>query len=333
MNREDLYQGFQGVDDDILERSEQVVSVPMPIRRRLPVALVAALLALLLMGAGVITVIYGDNIQNWFAHYFSTVTGQEMSEGHKSLIDHLSQDIRLSQTVGETTVTVDSVTVGDTVFYLLLRVEGITFKPGHQYNFDKVFVDVSSDLPEGIGTMGGYSLQFQGLDGDGAALMLMEFSTSTGENFMVGTTPWNIHLVLENLIRDPWFDRHKMITEGIWEFDFSIERQPTEPVSLPDTEVRVMNRWTGEEELAMITDIELTSTGIGFRYDFEEGTLAIERNLEVILTNGERILYGGGGDVPTEDGTKLICAYHWMIPVNLSEVEAVRIGDVEIPVR
>lgn len=53
----------------------------------------------------------------------------------------------------------------------------------------------------------------------------------------------------------------------------------------------------------------------------------------MILTDGERILFGGGGNVPTEDGTELICAYHWMIPVNLSEVEAVRIGGVEIPVR
>ncbi len=333
MNREDLYRGFQGVDDDILERSEQVVSVPVPVRHRLPIALVAALLALLLMGAGVITVIYGDNIQNWFAHYFSTVTGGEMSEDHKSLIDHLSQDIGLSQTVDETTVTVDSVTVGDTVFYLLLRVEGITFKSHHQYNFDEVLLEVSSDSPEGIGEMGGYGITFQGLDGDGAALMLLEFSTSTGEDFIAGTTPWNIHLVLENLIRDPWFDKQKMVTEGVWEFEFSIAHQPSESVTLPDTEVTVMNRRTREEVPAILTDIELTSTGICFKYDFEEGLLAVEDSLEILLTNGERIMDGGGSGIPTEDGKKLVCSYHWMIPVNLEEVKAVRIGKTEIPVR
>ena len=94
----------------------------VPVRRRWPVALIAVILCLFLMGAGVVAVIYGDRIQNLFGHYFELVTGQDMSEGQTALIDHLSQDISQSKTVGETTVTVDSVTVGDDRFYLLLRV-------------------------------------------------------------------------------------------------------------------------------------------------------------------------------------------------------------------
>lgn len=334
MNREDLYRGFQDLDDDILERSEQVVSVLVPVRRRLPIALVAALLALLLMGAGVVTAIYGDNIQNWFAHYFSTVTGEEMSEGHKSLIDHLSQDIGLSQTVNETTVTVDSVTVGDDNFFLLLRVEGVKFKKSHHYNFETVKPEVSPDPVDGIGGMGRYGFEFHGLDGDGAALILMEFSYSTAEEFVVHTTPLEVHLVLENLMRGPLSERQKMITEGVWEFKFTIDRsQPTKSVFLPDTEVMVMNRWSQEVMPAMVNDIELTNTGIRFKYDFSEGTLAIEKELGVLLNNGVTIGYGGGSSRAMADGKTLNCSYQWRIPINLDEVEAVRIGDVEIPVR
>ena len=89
MNRKDLYNGFNEVDDDILERSERAtISNVVPIRRRWPVALIAAILCLFLMGAGVVAVIYGDSIQNWFGHYFELVTGQNMSEGQTALIDH-----------------------------------------------------------------------------------------------------------------------------------------------------------------------------------------------------------------------------------------------------
>ena len=66
---------------------------------RLPAVLVAVLLALLLMEACSVAAIYGDSIQNWFGHYFGSVTGREMSEGQKALIDHPSQDISRSKTV------------------------------------------------------------------------------------------------------------------------------------------------------------------------------------------------------------------------------------------
>ena len=47
MNRKDLYNGFNEVDDDILERSERAtISNVVPIRRRWPVALIAAILCL-----------------------------------------------------------------------------------------------------------------------------------------------------------------------------------------------------------------------------------------------------------------------------------------------
>lgn len=333
MNREDLYKGFNGVDEDILERSENAISKPVTIRRRLPVALVAALLALLLMGAGVVAVIYGDSIQNWFGHYFGLVTGQEMSEGQKALIDHLSQDISQRKNVDETTVTVDSVAVGDDNFYLLLRIEGVKFSNRHYYNFDEVKLEVFPDPVDGVGGLGSYGIQFHGLDGDGAALMLMDFSYSTGEEFTLDTAPLEVHLVLENLMRGPQSERQKMLTEGIWKFEFIIDRsQPPRTISLPDTEVMVMDLGTREEVSVTVTNIELTNTGIRFQYDYNEGMLSFANQLEVLLDNGVAIEYGDGSGTPMADGTTLNCSYHWMIPIDITEVRAVRIGSVEIPV-
>ena len=266
MNRKDLYNAVNEVDDDILERSERAtISNVVPIRRRWPVALIAAILCLFLMGAGVVAVIYGDSIQNWFGHYFELVTGQDMSEGQTALIDHLSQDISQSKTVGETTVTVDSVTVGDDSFYLLLRVEGVELSNRHSYSFDGVTLEVSPDPMEGVGGIGSHGIQYQGMDGDGAALLLMDYSYATQEEFELDTTPLEVHLLLEDFMRSPQSDHRKMITEGVWEFNFTIDRsQPPATISLPDTEVMAMNLELREEAPIILKNIELTNTGIRF---------------------------------------------------------------------
>ncbi len=332
MNRKDLYKGFNEVDDDILERSERVtVSNVVPIRRHLPVALIAAILALFLMGAGVVAIIYGDSIQSWFGHYFELVTGQEMSEEQTALIDHLSQDISQSQTVGEATVTVDSVTVGDDSFYLLLRVEGVELSKRHHYSFDGVTLEVSPDPMEGVGGIGSHGIQYQGMDGDGSALLLMDYSYATQEDFELDTTPLEVHLILEDFMRSPQSDNRKMVTEGIWEFNFTIDRsQPPATISLPDTEVMAMNLELREEAPVVLKNIELTNTGIRFQYDYQEGTYSLEAHLKIVLKNGAIIGYSDGSGTPLGDGTTLNCSYHWMIPVNLDEVQAVRIGGVDI---
>lgn len=334
MNREDLYQSMNQIDEDILERSESTVSKPISIRRRLPISLAAALLALLLLGACAVTVIYGDSIKTWFAHYFGLVTGYEMSEGQMALLDHLSQNISQSKTIDDTTVTVDSVTVGDDNFYLLLRVEGVEFSKRHHYNFDEVKLEVSPDPVDDVGGLGSYGMQFHGLDGDGTALFLMDFSYVTGEAFALDTKPLEVHLLLEDLMRGVQSERQKTVTEGVWEFSFTIDRsQPPEAIALPDTEVMLMNLHTREEMSALFTDIELTNTGLRFRYDYGKGNLAIVSQLEVVLENGATIGDSEGSGVPMEDGTTLNCSYQWRIPINLDEVKAVRIGRTEIPIR
>lgn len=336
MNQKHIINALGKVDDAYIEESAATIKntvSPVRLRRRLPMALVAAILTIFLMGAGVVAVIYGDSIQSWFDHYFEMITGQEMSERQTALIDHLSQDISQSQTVGETTVTVDSVTVGDDSFYLLLRVEGIEFSKRHHYGFDGVTMEVSPDPMEGIGGIGSHGIQFHGLDGDGAALLLMDYSYATGQEFEQDTTPLEVHLILENLLRGPHDDKQKMITEGVWEFDFIIDRsQPPASIMLPDTEVMVMNLDTQEEVPVMLTNIELTNTGIRFRYDYNEGTLSLEAHLDVLLDNGAEISYSDGSGTPMADGTTLNCSYHWMIPVNLDEVAAVKVGETKIPV-
>ena len=335
MNRKDLYNGFNEVDDDILERSERAtISNVVPIRRRWPVALIAAILCLFLMGAGVVAVIYGDSIQNWFGHYFGIMTGQEMSEGQSAVLDHLSQEIDQSKLVGKVNVTVDSTTVGDDIFYILLRIDGLQFSKRENYEFEEISMELSPDPMEGVGGVGSYGPRFMGVDGDGAMLLLLEHSYATYQGFELDTTPLDVHLVLENLVRGHRSEKQKMVAEGVWEFDFTIDRsQPPVSISLPDAEVLGVNEETGEEVSIKLSNIVLTNTGIRFTYDYKDGTVSFEENPTVLLQNGAEVGWSDGSGMPMADRTTLNCSYHWSIPVNVEEITVVKIGNAEIPVQ
>ena len=91
--------------------------------RRVSGVLAAALLLLALLGCGAAAVVYIQDIQGLFAWRWQQLTGQPMAPEQSALVERLSQEINQSQTVNGVTVTLDSATVGDDVFYLLVRVE------------------------------------------------------------------------------------------------------------------------------------------------------------------------------------------------------------------
>lgn len=300
-------------------------------KRRLPAALAAAIAALLLMGCGVATIMYGDSIQSWFGHYWEAITGQEMTEGQTAVIDHLSQEIGISQTVGDVTVTVDSATVGDDNFFLLLRVEGLKFSNRYGYGFSRTDMEVKPDPVEGGGGIGGYGFQYHGLDGDGAVLLLMDHAYASRTGYDQDLSPIDITLTLEDLVRNPNLDREKMLAEGQWSFHFSLDRSDLPAaIRLPDTEVMAMDLDKQESMPVEIKNIELTSTGLRFQYERGEANWSIEPPIIVVLKSGAEVRDGSGAGTPSEDGSTWMCSHQWLVPVDLDEVFAIRIGETEI---
>jgi len=335
MNRNDLYRAVGEINDELLERTENTShKAPIKVHRRLPAALIAAVLALFLMGAGIVAVIYGDSIQSWFGHYFGMMTGHEMSEGQSAVIDHLSQDITQSKTVDDTTVTVDSVTMGDDIFYILLRVEGLRFSKRENYEFEEITLEISPNPMEGVGGVGSYGPRFMGLDGDGTMLLLLEHSYATNLGFELDTSPLEVRLVLENLVRGHRSEKQKMMTEGVWEFSFTVDRsQPPASISLPDIEVVGINEETREEVTIPVTGIVLTNSGVHFAYDYKGGTISFEEEPTAYLQSGAEVGWSDGSGTPMAGSSILNCSYHWSIPVNLDEVVSIEIGGVEIAVQ
>ena len=342
MNEKILFESMNAINDDILLRSEEITTkqatiIPRKRPHRLSAILIAATLAALLMGAGVIAVLNGNNIQNWFAHYWELVTGQEMSEKQTALIHHLSQDIGLSQTMDGITVTVDSATVGMDNFYLLIRVEGAKLSERHSYGFRHLDMTVSPDPLDEFGGMGSYGCQFHGIDGNGAAILLIDYDYVTKKGFVEDIRPLDITVTLEDFSKDPHNDYRQILGEGTWTFSFTLDRnQMPQHITLPDTEVMVIDLTEREEYTEvpiLFSDMVLTNTGLQFSYDYQKGTLDFAGRIRIYLTTGESIGVSSGTGVPLEDSGLLFCSYKWMVPVDLDEVAAVMVGETVIKVK
>lgn len=333
MTAEQLMCNLSSIDVYFIEEASPRWSERHPKKQRLLTLILAAALALLLVSCGVVAAIYGDSIQNWFAYYWEAVTGHEMNEGQTAVIDHLTQDIGLSQTREGVTVTVDSATVGDDNFFLLLRVEGMEFSKRHSYGFDEVLMTLEPDPAETIGGLGSYGFQFHGIDGDGTVLLMMDWAYTAESGFTQDLRPLEVTLRLTDFGQNLQTGGRKLLAEGQWEFTFLLDRsQPPEVLTLPDTEVIMTNLKGLEDVSVLLTDMELTNTGLRFCYDYADGMFAWSAEIDAVLKSGVSVHIGGGGGSPLADGDILSCSYQWTVPIDLEEVAALRIGSTRIPV-
>ena len=96
-----------------------------PARQRLPKkALLAAAVLVVLAGTAVAAVGMPGTLRGWFAREWQETTGSAMDAAQMELIDQLTRPVGVSDTQNGTTVTVDSVTVGDSTIWMLLKVSG-----------------------------------------------------------------------------------------------------------------------------------------------------------------------------------------------------------------
>ncbi len=337
MDRNALYLSFSAIDDEILERSESaIVTGRIPLRHRWSVVLIAALLALLLMGASAVALLHVDSVQSWLSYCWKYATGEPLSDQHAALIDHLSQEIGLQETVDGVTVTVDSAMVGEKNIYILLRVEGVEISPKHHYSFEEEQVFLKDAAEQGA-SGAGYSCDHIGMDRNGAALMLVRYSYSTRGPAPETKPPLQITLTLNNFAQDLHASRYQRLAEGEWRFVLLLNRGESEVRNLPDTQVMGIDyskkQWNKETSI-LLTNVVLTNTDLSFQYDWRGGDVVMDVRLQqicVMLENGQEISAGSGGGTSLDSGERHV-TYTWWIPVVLEKVVAVRIGDVVIPV-
>ena len=294
-------------------------------RSRLRLAAVV-LAAVLLLSIGGVALAGQPGIQAWFTRSWESISGAPMEGEQSQLLQALTQPIGVSDTVDGVTVTADSAVVGDDSCWLLLTVSGLELSPRYGYTFGSDSLTVTPDPHETGGGIFGWGLESHGVNADGEAELLLQYSyqQETGPN-----TPWTedltVTLRLRDLIRGRSTGADGTVAEGEWVLTFPLKTREIETITIPDVWVEVKDRNDGSELRVLLREITLTATGIRFSSRGGEFHGAMEPTL--LLADGTEVGYGDGSGTPREDGLGMYHSFHWRVPVALDQVSAVRFGD------
>ena len=307
MRNDDILYALTDIREDFLEEAAPVRRRPV---RRLLIGAVAASLAVLLMGAGIL---FGGSVQDWMDHRWAMENTRPMGEGQAALVDSMSQEIGLSQTIGGITVDVDSALFADRGFRILVRVRGREFDYEHGAEFDRWTMELQPDPTEGMGRRIGW--EFAGFDGDGSWLL---FFRCDWDEAVRPDAPFTVRLSMSDLVftGGPIGEVTEVVQEGTWEFEFPLEVTGVpEPIRLPDCNVK-----TEKGQELELKNLVLYSTGLTY-----EKTGEGDFEVTVILADGSAIAATlGMGDTRW-----------WDVPVDPAQVAALRLGEttIQIPVR
>lgn len=299
--------------------------------RRLPAVLIAAVLALLLMGVGVTAAIYRGEIPAWLSRRWEEMTGRPMGEGQQAVIEHLSQVIGLSQTVDGVTVTLDSATVSYDGVSLLLKLEGLDRETAEHSRF-RYTIMRGREYNIMVSTGPGSKETNFDINEDGTVYLLMywPYPDGTQDRETVQLT-----LELRDLI-DISGDEETVLTAGKWQFSFTLDRsQVQKPVMLPDAQAGGYQIGPTESKGLTVTlkNIQLTDTCLSFQYNSENDTIFLcNSDMAVVLKNGLVLKNYDTFSTNIYGSPDRRREYHWRVPLDLEEVASVRIGGTEIPV-
>lgn len=309
-----------------------------PSRRRLPKAAVAAAAVLVLLaGTALAAVGAPGTIRDWFAREWEETTGGTMGMEQLALIDRLTKPVGVSDTQNGTTVTVDSVTVGNSTVWMLVKVSG-TYpqeKEAH-YHFDGMDLTLDPD-PDAVKTPGGYSLDYPyvGVAEDGTLTMLVRFTIDlAGQSSLMDGTR-QATLLLDDLVCNDMAqhgDADVILAEGQWTLIFPLEPGEAGAVrTLEEIQVPAMDLGTRETRIISLRDVEISATDITYVRSRQDQAWEPLR-CALVLKDGTVVEQSSGASRFRDEGyMQWSSVYYWQVPVDLTQATAVRFGDTEIP--
>jgi hypothetical protein len=300
------------------------------LRRKFPkTILIAAALVVALTGTAVAAGFIPASLRGWFTQQWQEETGGDISQEHLALIDRLTQEVGVSDTRDGATVTLDSVTCGDSILWLLLKVDLPELaKDPSLYDFCRVELVLSPE-PDGENTAGGmgFSTPYAGIAEDGRLTLLVRFDmTLTGEDSLL--KGYDATLTLGNLNYD-----NALAVEGPWELSFTLEPAEQEVLTLDSAVVPARDMENDYQACTVeLRNIRITAAGIRYTQAGEDQMLE-PRSQSLVLQDGSEVRSSSGGSRwMGEEQTGLWATdFTWTMPVDLSQVVGVRFGDQLIP--
>lgn len=174
------------------EVSQMKMHKQMPRRRFPKTGLIAAVILVLLAGSAIASVGVPGTLRGWFAREWEESTGAPMTEEQLALVDDLTQPVGVSDTQNSVTVTVDSITVGNSTMWLLLKISGdYPAEETLRYHFRGIDMALEPD-PDQVETPGGYGFDFPyaAVAEDGVLTMLVRFTIDlAGQTSLLDAPP------------------------------------------------------------------------------------------------------------------------------------------------
>lgn len=298
-------------------------------RRRLPkAALVAAVLVFILCGTGIAAVIMPDTLQGWFGQQWEEDNKEFMSLEQTQQIETLTQAVGVSDTCSGVTVTLDSLTRGDSCLWMLVKVDAGPDQREQLHHVDSIEI-LGAEEVDSVQTPGGYGFEFPAVwtAEDGTAALLLRYTVAlTGEDSLFNGFQGT--LFLENLVY-----RHSAVLEGTWELPFVLEPMERQALELESAVVPASNHETGEQGLTVeLRDIQVTATGVRFIQDGRDQYL-YPRLEGLVLADGTEVGQTGGSSRWVDAACEEVWAsdYYWKLPVDISKVTALRFEDTLVP--
>ena len=164
--------------------------------------------------------------------------------------------------------------------------------------------------------------------------MLLQYTIDLAGKSTLLDEPRTAALVLEDLNRKEiggdW--EETLAAEGTWTLHFSLTPDEERQVrTIPELEVPAQNRDTREAGRTTISQVRISATEIQYVQAAEEQAWEPER-AALILRDGSVVERGGGSSrFQDAEYTRWSSTYYWRVPVDVSQVEALRIGNKTFP--
>ena len=302
-------------------------------------AILAAALTLALMGTALAEAFLPGTLRGWFSRQWAESTGREPDAEQVVSVERLTQFVGVSDADSGVTVTLDSVTLGDSSLWMLLKLDGDipAKKKPELFHFADVNLTFKT-APDSVTTPGGlgYGFDYMGITEDGKLSMLINYSvTLSGEDTLF--SGYAAELRLGALMYSD-----KVAVAGNWTLPFTLDAVQEEVLTLDSALVPTMARPDRKAETVEIQNIRVSATGIRFTQDlnYDEFPEILDPDLTgVVLSDGSVIPSNGGGSRWTGDAVgdtytgDWATDLTWRVPVDLSQVAGVQFGDKIIPLR
>lgn len=301
-------------------------------RRRFSMAMAVCMAVVLITGTA-LAVTAGGGLKSWFSDEWGYNNDGEMPAEQQQIVDSLAIPVGLSQTVGNLTVTVDSVAYSDGYYWLMVNAEGIEFDEDNGYSCRQSDLRIMSEDGKEIAKCG--SSITQTARGGSALKMLFEGEISPESAEAIAADGNNMHFILS--MSDFAEKKHGIGTstkeyvlqEGTWSFQFKVPvNESGDMLATPDSDA-VFTLGDGDETVCRVSDIQINMVGI--KYLFEGESEAHGELPRLIFKDGSEVGITRGSGVQLEDGSWQM-KYQWSMPVDLEQVKAVKFGKTEVEV-